>query len=434
MKLDFFSKKIKHITFVLLILISFYRSPYILFNGRFIGEEATHHYLYAVNNSFYENLLYFDIRAGYYNFIPNIFTWLATLFPIERAPLITVYGSLFIIILLPYLTLFRDSKLFNTTKKKILGSLVFLISPPFVVELWLNTLNSQIYLCLITILILFMTNLSETQKKINNFIVLVSSFSGIYSCAVIPLFIHKYFKDRSHYNLINVVTMFIANIVQLTLIFYSKLSMKLHESVLSNDYNVDIIPNFIYNIIFKSFLGRDLTHLAWINFNFFGINYLSYSFVILIIAFFFIVLKFKNIVNFLKSNYVVVYLFSIFIIISTIIILGSLHNQIGGRYSTIPGVTLILIIFYSSFKIKNNFFSKLFSLLIIISLFAGAYEFRPKYKINLKNPDVNYLKDLDCLNCPEWKSEVKIWRNDKNYFIKLWPYPRKELNLVIKND
>ena len=178
MKLDFFSKKIKHITFVLLILISFYRSPYILFNGRFIGEEATHHYLYAVNNSFYENLLYFDIRAGYYNFIPNIFTWLATLFPIERAPLITVYGSLFIIILLPYLTLFRDSKLFNTTKKKILGSLVFLISPPFVVELWLNTLNSQIYLCLITILILFMTNLSETQKKINNFIVLVSSFSG----------------------------------------------------------------------------------------------------------------------------------------------------------------------------------------------------------------------------------------------------------------
>ena len=315
MKLDFFSKKIKHITFVLLILISFYRSPYILFNGRFIGEEATHHYLYAVNNSFYENLLYFDIRAGYYNFIPNIFTWLATLFPIERAPLITVYGSLFIIILLPYLTLFRDSKLFNTTKKKILGSLVFLISPPFVVELWLNTLNSQIYLCLITILILFMTNLSETQKKINNFIVLVSSFSGIYSCAIIPLFIHKYFKDRSHYNLINVVTMFIANLVQLTLIFYSKLSMKLHESVLSNDFNVDIIPNFIYNIIFKSFLGRDLTHLVWINFNFFGINYLSYSFVLLIIAFFFIVLKFKNILNFIKINYVIVYLLSIFIII-----------------------------------------------------------------------------------------------------------------------
>ena len=104
-----------------------------------------------------------------------------------------------------------------------------------------------------------------------------------------------------------------------------------------------------------------------------------------------------------------------------------MHNQIGGRYSTIPGVTLILIIFYSSFKIKSNFFSKLFSLLIIISLFTGAYEFRPKYKINLRNPDINYMKLLDCINCPEWKSEVKIWKNDKDYIIGLWPYPRKKL-------
>ena len=96
-----------------------------------------------------------------------------------------------------------------------------------------------------------MTNLSETQKKINNFIVLVSSFSGIYSCAIIPLFIHKYFKDRSHYNLINVVTMFIANLVQLTLIFYSKLSMKLHESVLSNDFNVDIFQ-ILFTILFSN--------------------------------------------------------------------------------------------------------------------------------------------------------------------------------------
>ena len=72
--------------------------------------------------------------------------------------------------------------------------------------------------------------------------------------------------------------------------------------------------------------------------------------------------------------------------------------------------------------------------LLISSLVTGIYEFRPKYKINLKNPDLNYLKELDCLNCPEWKSEVKIWRNDKNYVIGLWPYPRKKLDLVIKND
>ena len=433
MKLDFSSKKIKYSILFSIILITFYRSPYILLNGRFIGEEATHHYSYALNNSFYENLLYFDITAGYYNIIPNLFTWLATLFPIEKAPLITVYGSLFIILLLPYLTLFRESKLFNTSKKKILGSLLLFISPPFVAELWLNTLNSQIYLCLITILILFMINLSETQKKINNLIILISSLSGIYSCALIPLFIHKYFKDKSSYNLINIVIMFISNLIQLSLILYSKLSTKLHPSVLSNDFNINIIPNFIYNILLKSFFGRDLTHIVWNNFNIFGINYLSYSFILLLLIFLIIVLRFKNIINFFKSNYVIVYLFSIFIIISTIIILGSLYNQIGGRYSAIPGVTLILMIFYSSFEIKNNFLSKLFLLLMISSLLTGAYEFRPQYKVNLRNPDLNYLKFLDCINCPVWKDEIEIWKKNKDYSIGLWPYPNKSLKLKINN-
>ena len=148
-----------------------------------------------------------------------------------------------------------------------------------------------------------MINLSETQKKINNLIILISSLSGIYSCALIPLFIHKYFKDKSSYNLINIFIMFISNLIQLSLILYSKLSTKLHPSVLSNDFNINIIPNFIYNILLKSFFGRDLTHIVWNNFNIFGINYLSYSFILLLLNFLKIDLKFKNIINFFKSNY-----------------------------------------------------------------------------------------------------------------------------------
>ena len=61
----------KIIFFFLLILISFYRSPYIFFNGRFIGEEANHHFLFALNNNFFTNLFYYIEVAGYYNFIWN---------------------------------------------------------------------------------------------------------------------------------------------------------------------------------------------------------------------------------------------------------------------------------------------------------------------------------------------------------------------------
>ena len=76
--------KLKIIFFFLLILISFYRSPYIFLNGRFIGEEANHHFLFALNNNFFTNLIYYIEFAGYYNFIPNFFTWIATLCTIRK--------------------------------------------------------------------------------------------------------------------------------------------------------------------------------------------------------------------------------------------------------------------------------------------------------------------------------------------------------------
>ena len=58
----------KIIFFFLLILISFYRSPYIFFNGRFIGEEANHHFLFALNNNFFNTE---SLKRGVYILILN---------------------------------------------------------------------------------------------------------------------------------------------------------------------------------------------------------------------------------------------------------------------------------------------------------------------------------------------------------------------------
>ena len=120
MKLNLSNNKFKYLTLLLFLIFSFYRSPYIFINSRFVGEEASNHFLFAVNNSFLDNLLYYDIRAGYYNLIPNIFTWFSTLGSLEIAPYFTVYGSFIIIFYLIYLTIFRDSDLFNSNKKNLL--------------------------------------------------------------------------------------------------------------------------------------------------------------------------------------------------------------------------------------------------------------------------------------------------------------------------
>ena len=92
-------KNLKIIILSLILVISFWRSPYIFLNGRFIDEEARKHLIYALQNPFLTNLFYYDSLAGYLNLLPNILLWAATKVRIEFAPLITVYGSFFFIIL-----------------------------------------------------------------------------------------------------------------------------------------------------------------------------------------------------------------------------------------------------------------------------------------------------------------------------------------------
>ena len=95
-----------------------------------------------------------------------------------------------------------------------------------------------------------------------------------------------------------------------------------------------------------------------------------------------------------------------------VISIGSLNNQIGGRYAVIPGVIIILILTDILTKSKKSTLTVILSIMIFTSLITGAYEFRPNYRVNLINLNTNYLKFLDCLNCPEWKSEINRWRKD----------------------
>jgi hypothetical protein len=420
-------KTLKIIILSLILIISFWRSPYIFLNGRFIDEEARKHLIYALQNPFLKNLFYYDSFAGYFNLLPNILLWAATKVRIEFAPLMTVYGSFFFIILLPYLCLFRESKFLDKENKKILASLILFLSPPFVPEIWINSLNSQIYFCLISILILFMINLNQKEKIINQALLLLSGLSGVYTCALFPLFGFKFLLERSRYNFINATILFITSTIQFTLILYSKLSNSLHGSVLSNDFTFDIIPIFFYNIIAKSFFGREFTQLLWDNI-FIVINhsYLVFFSLVTIALITLVLLRHKMISSFFRKNEVLLNLIAIFSIISLIILFGSVSNQVGGRYAVIPGSVLILCALECFYKTKNLYLKYFSIILIMLSLTAGIDQFRPYQKNIFEN---QYIKFLDCINCPDWKSEISIWKNDKNYIIGIWPYPSKDLIL-----
>ena len=102
----------------------------------------------------------------------------------------------------------------------------------------------------------------------------------------------------------------------------------------------------------------------------------------------------------------------------------------GGHYAAATGIIYLLLIFRFSQILINKKFKMFFYMIILISILTGIYEFRPPQG-KLKH---NYLKFLDCIDCPKWKDEITKWKKDKNYLIRTWPYNQKHCPLDVNLD
>ena len=419
--------KTKYYLLFIIVLISFYRSPYIFLNSRFAAEEGFSFFEYVWENGFFKGLFFFDNFAGYFNLIANMLVSISSLIKIEYSPFITVYGSFIFIILPIYFILFRESELFNTDLKRYIGSLLIFIAPPLVPEVWVNSINSQVYLCISAIIILFMINLNNFQKKINYLIIFIAGFSGVYSCCLLPLFFINYFLKKNLYNFTNFIILFFSSLIQFYFVLRSKINNHLMEKVLVADLDLNIMINYVYNILAKPIFGRQITHFIWSDIIHLipGINYFYLFIIIFLILIIFLFYNYKNLFRVIIKDKTLIYLVYIFFAISILVLVGAAGDYVGGRYAVIPGVTLLLIILHLTFEMQGKKIKIFFTILISISLISGINEFRPPTK-NVKHQYINFL---DCINCPVWKNEIKKWKNNNNYIIKIWPYPNKTMTL-----
>jgi hypothetical protein len=194
----FLSKKYKFILLILILVLIFYRSPYIFLNGRFVAEEGS----FWFHNSY----LYGPIKgltqifwgSGYINIWPNLASTFALLVPIEFAPMVTVYFALSVKILLFLFVIYSQSNFLITNFDKTIISLVILASPPMVPEVWANTLTSQVYFTTFSILILFQDEMKENLfNKLSPFVLFFSGLSSLLTCTLTPFFFYKYIKSKN---------------------------------------------------------------------------------------------------------------------------------------------------------------------------------------------------------------------------------------------
>lgn len=413
---SFLSKNYKIILLILILLLIFYRSPYIFLNGRFVAEEGSfwfrNSYLYGP----IKGLTQIFWGSGYFNIWPNLASTFALLVPIEYAPLVTVYFALSVKIFLFVFVIYSQSNFLITNFDKTIISLVILASPPMVPEIWANTLTSQVYFTIFSILIFFLQDIKENFfNKSSPFVLFFSGLSSLLTCTLTPFFFYKYIKNKNKINLLNFISILFVSCCQSIIFIYSKIqNLDFEGNNTRFILSLDKFVNYTYNVLIKSFLGRDLTQSIYYDF-LISINiYLLTGFIILI---FIILLKYSF--RHFKHDRVLIFLILIFIMINLVTFFGSKMEQVQGRYAVIPGILLIFIA-YRLFQLSFNNLKYFYFFLIVASLVTGFYEF----KLNNKYPHF-----LICIDCPNWKDEVKKWKIDNNYVLKIWMYPDKKMKL-----
>jgi hypothetical protein len=422
LKLDF---KNKLILVLIFLIVCFFRSPYILTEGRMMAEDGGLYFKSAFENDFLDHLIYFAPNAGYYNFIANFLTEISTYSSIYKAPLIISYGSLIFIILPIILILFNNSYLFNNNFERVTLCLLLFITTPNTPEIWLNSINLQIHLFISSFLILYFKKETFLIKCLSKLILLVSGLSGIYSCILTPFFFVKFYINKKKDYFYNFIILLICSFFQLSLILYSKLNNLLHVSksqVISEPVN--FLSIFVYSYLIKPIFGRELSY--YFTDIFFAILEKKY---LLILLFFFISLPIfflikSSFLNFLKNDKIFKSLLGVYLSVIIVIFVGADNSPPTGRYATIPGLLFLVLIYYLSINFPRKYIKYALKFLVLISILVGVYEFRPHSK---------YIRFLDCINCPHWKNEIYKWELNSQYVIKIWPYNQKNMMLNEKN-
>ena len=416
MQIFFLNHKFKILIFLILLIIIFYRSPYILLNGRFYAEEGSFWFRNSYLFGPIVGITQVFWGSSYFNIWPNIATVFASFVPLEYAPLVTVYFALFVKVYLFFFIIFSKSIFIKTNLDRFLISLIILVSPAMIPSIWLNTLTSQISFTIICIFIIFQNE--DYKNKFNYFspvILLISSLSSVLPLLLTPFYLVKFLTKKNKFNFINLTILILTGLFQSFIFLFSKLNnLDLAGEQTRFLLSFEKLINFYYNVLAKPIFGRELTQMVYFKF----MQNINFIVIILIFSLLMIVYLSKNLKSF-KKDKIFIILLMLFILNSLFAFFGSKMLEVQGRYAVVPAIILILSIYrLSQITEKIN---KFFCLtIIIISISAGFYEFKNNNKFS------HYLV---CINCPDWKKEVSKWKKNKTYLLEIWPYGRKKMRL-----
>ncbi len=198
-----FSRRAALLWLLLFAVLVGLRSPILLLEPRFAAEEATVHFAYARHHGMLHSLLLVPTTfgpAGYLNLIPNLAATLSTrLVPVEQAPVVSTLMAWWVQMLPFLVVLFGHSYLWRQPRQRLEVCALLLLSPALVPEVWLNTINSQVFFGLTTLVLLLedLRGVSRRRARLYRGLLLLGGLTGPYTAFLAPCFLIKHLWEKS---------------------------------------------------------------------------------------------------------------------------------------------------------------------------------------------------------------------------------------------
>lgn len=397
----------------MLILI---RVPALLWPGRFWAEEGSIYFREAYKDPPIAVIMRSNL--GYYSLFNKLSCVVAAhAVPISYAPVVTAVFALFVQLLPIASLLFSRLDSMASAMLKVCACFVILLVQPNQ-EVWLNTINSQFFLCVAAAVVLMSEPTGRSSHLIRIGSLVLAGLTGVISCLLVPFFIVEYARSRTAHRLHEIMALGSACVVQGAIIC---LSQDVRESL---PY-WNILPfALLAKQWFLPFLGIDATQylcalirqhqlflVPWIP----ALALLPHAVSGLALAVWgrrqalllFIASLSIASISFLKSVEAQ----------NPIWILDHISALGAGRYYYAPNVLLGLALLMTprSSPLRGARWSGLFRLsrlaMVALLLFVGAHDF------------VTSNRHSWFFSGPSWQSEVRNWRDGRSEVLHIWPRP-----------
>ncbi len=419
--LDLSGKKLYFFLFLLLII--FYRFPFLLIEPRFWAEEGTVYFYYAKIHTWLNSLLFCPSVYGYFRLDVNLSTTLAAkLVPLKWAPTVTLYFSLIVMCIPLLIVIWGRSYIWDTPLKKVIVCLAILLIPVHTEEIWLNSLNSMTYFGLISLCILLekLDSLTPFRTWAYRGLLSFGCLSGVYSIFLFFMFGYKALCEKIKEAWVHFGILFFFSCIQFSIFVVAYLGQP-HSSERFNIkyWGMSVTGQFLHHII-EPILGTKFQDglASYIDFvrlykskEYFASVLNTYGTVSLFIIGVVLYHLIKGPKRFSRNL-----VFGSFCFLSFLSTFSSLYGIPEGRYAYIPGFLIFILILEKIRDLNSNpdtspihaLKKSTLVFLLAFSLGQGLYHFR-HVKFNF------YEKGMS------WKQEVKSWREDPDHLLQIYP-------------